>query len=129
MLKMTKIELVSSSFDVKSKKAVPFNVELSEYKVISNKKVKDVFKTRYRLSFSVRPKKGEFFLLNCSFESLYESDKNGRELLKEHIVVAHAVSYLREFVSNMTMRSPLPTIVIDPANTLTLLEEYKASRS
>lgn len=125
MLKMTKIELVSATFNVKSKKAAPFKVDLSEYKKIAEKKKADCFRIKYRLSFTVDSEQKDFFRLSCSFESSYECDDKGRELLKEHIVVAHAISYLREFVSNMTMRSPLPTVVIDPANALMLWKDYK----
>lgn len=127
MLKMIKMELVSASFEVKTKKAVPFKVELSDYKLVSDKKTKNGFRVSYRISFSIYSEKHDFFLLETSFESSYECDAAGRELLKDHIVIAHAVSYLREFVSNMTMRSPLPTIVIDPANSMILLNEYKES--
>lgn len=124
MLKMKEIDLVSASFEVKSKKRQPVNVQLLDFRKVSDKKENKKFRIKYRLSFSIQPNNGNFFLLNASFDSVYECDDAGKALLKEHIIIAHAVSYLREFVSNMTMRSSLPTIVIDPANAMMLLNEY-----
>lgn len=46
MLKMTKIELVSATFNVKSKKVAPFKVDLSEYKKIAEKKKSRLFQNK-----------------------------------------------------------------------------------
>lgn len=62
--------------------------------------------------------------MHCSFRLIYEGDKDCREKLKEHIVVAHAVTYLREFVSNITMRTKMPTLIIDPVNAFELWKKY-----
>lgn len=40
------------------------------------------------------------------------------------MISAHSIPYLREFVSNVTMRSPLPVLVIAPVNAPELWLEY-----
>lgn len=128
MLKMSKIELVSASFDVKKREVIlpDVAVQLIDFKHESL----DEASIKYRLSFSVNSEDKDVSLaIKCTFESVYNFDEAGKTLLKDHIVVAHAVSYLREFVANLTMRSPLPTLIIDPANALTLLKDFQTTEA
>lgn len=47
---------------------------------------------------------------------------------KNPMVLAHAIPYLREFVTNMTARMPVPVLILDPVNTILLYQRYKASQ-
>lgn len=48
---------------------------------------------------------------------------------KNPMVLAHAIPYLREFVTNMTARMPVPALILDPVNTILLYQRYKATLS
>ncbi len=48
---------------------------------------------------------------------------------KNPMVLAHAIPYLREFVTNMTARMPVPPLILDPVNTILLYKRYQASQS
>ena len=47
----------------------------------------------------------------------------------DSIAIAHAIPYLREFISNMTSRMQLNTLHIPPINAFFLVEEYNKENS
>jgi len=47
---------------------------------------------------------------------------------KSPMVLAHAIPYLREFVTNMTARMPVPPLILDPVNTILLYQRYLANK-
>ena len=44
------------------------------------------------------------------------------------VALAHIIPYLREFVSNMTNRLPVPPLMLDPINTHALVAAYEARK-
>ena len=79
------------------------------------------------ISFDVMDNvKDPVFKLKCKFMATYQADnKEECNVLKEHVVVAHFIPYLREYVSNITNRMPGPTLMLDPINTIQLWNEYQ----
>lgn len=41
------------------------------------------------------------------------------------MALAHIIPYLREFISNITNRLPAPVLMIDPINTIAMIEDYE----
>ena len=41
------------------------------------------------------------------------------------MALAHIVPYLREYVSNMTNRLPVPVLLLDPINTSAMVADYE----
>jgi hypothetical protein len=68
---------------------------------------------------------------NCKFSIEYSLDDepNNWDRLKDHVVIAHVLPFLREFVWNVTVRMPIGGVMINPLNTLLLLEEFKSRSS
>ena len=44
---------------------------------------------------------------------------------KDHLAVAHLVPYVREFISNITTRLPLSTLMLPPLNAHHLVRNYR----
>jgi hypothetical protein len=64
----------------------------------------------------------------CTFVATYargEESPMKWEDFHDHVAIAHLIPYLREFVSNITTRLPLPVLMIPPVNTRILIEEYR----
>jgi len=69
------------------------------------------------------------FQLMCSYRIVYEiKDESEADLLKDHVVLAHVIPYLREHISGLTVKSRFPVLYIDTINTLAMLEEYNKNR-
>ena len=69
------------------------------------------------------------FQLMCSYRIVYElKDESEATLLKDHVVLAHVIPYLREHISGLTVKSRFPVLYIDTKNTLDMLEEYNKNR-
>ncbi len=93
---------------------------------------------KYQLSaqmgFDIMLDEGEnaLFDFKCVFLTIYKG--NSKESLNEklnsrpHVILAHVIPYVREFVQNNTTRMPVPTLVMDPINTLSLFKEYEARK-
>ena len=64
----------------------------------------------------------------CAFLATYtrspESNMTWDEF-HDHIAVAHLIPFVREFVSNITNRLPLPVLMIPPLNTNQMVKEYQ----
>jgi hypothetical protein len=73
---------------------------------------------------------GQPFQLMCSYRIVYElKDESEAVLLKDHVILAHVIPYLREHISGLTVKSRFPVLYIDTINTLDMLEEYNKSRA
>ena len=48
---------------------------------------------------------------------------------KNSNAIAHIIPYLREFVSNMTNRMPIPILNLPPINTNLLVKNYEIYRT
>ena len=67
------------------------------------------------------------FEFNCSFLAHYSQDDDANMTWDEFadpIALSHIVPYLREFISNMTNRMPIPILMIPPINAYLLISEY-----
>ncbi len=64
----------------------------------------------------------------CKFGAFYRHEEaanmDWEDFSNEH-AVAHMIPYVREFISNITWRMPLPRLNLPPINAYRLIEEYK----
>lgn len=65
----------------------------------------------------------------CTYMARY-SRKNDANMtwdeFNDGMALSHVISYLREFVMNVTTRSVLPRVFLDPMNAHALVKRYKA---
>ena len=67
------------------------------------------------------------FRLTAKFCARYRKDKQeglSWDAFSNGVALAHTVPYLREFISNMTGRLPLPPLYIKALNTFLLVEDF-----
>lgn len=67
-----------------------------------------------------------------SFAVRYEAEGDREKLwasLKDHIVLAHCVPYVREFLSSMTTRMPITPLTVDMVNTHAMFEDFEKRSS
>lgn len=126
MLKLEKIQLTSSEFEA------PRNGELKSYCLaltgyqINEIKCDSGFCCDIALGFDLFGGESPQAKLKCRWCLRYSGEEESdRELLKEHIVVAHAIPYLREFAANTLMRAGFPQLLLEPTNAFRLWEEYR----
>jgi preprotein translocase subunit SecB len=66
--------------------------------------------------------------MESEFVAIYECGDNNNmswdEFNDVHIV-AHVLPYLREFISNMTNRMPVPVLNLPPVNAFLLVDKYR----
>lgn len=68
------------------------------------------------------------FKFTCSFFAHYSQEENANMSWDEFlnvIALSHIIPYLREFLSNMTNRMPIPVLLLPPINAYLLIEEYE----
>jgi len=68
------------------------------------------------------------YKLTCSFVAFYERTDESPMTWKEFedaMVIAHILPYVREFVSGVTLRLPLPPLMLPPTNAFALHKRYK----
>ena len=121
-LELKKVELVSCQFELTAKTETKYHLALSHF-ARKDRKGK-TFCSKTDIVFDLFDDVDSKAKFTCGFYLEYGGDAEGAELLRDHIIVAHAVPYLREFVCNMTMRSPLPKLIIPPVNAINLLKCY-----
>ena len=132
-LKLDLIQLKECVFKQKRRpgndKACVYNLALKKYDVRESNSDKGFLydvDLEFDLMFRVaRP----LIAFSCVYHMRYSGDAEGRMRLKEHIVVAHAIPYLREFVANLTMRSELPVLMMDPVNAVNLFNDFSSRSS
>lgn len=123
-LQLEKVHLIACNFKLKDSKDCSYSLELKHYESQESSR-NDGFEYTALLTFNIMSRvRKPVMAFECTFALGYKGDEEGRKRLKEHIVVAHSIPYLREFVSNVTMRSPLPVLVIAPVNAPELWREY-----
>lgn len=101
-------------------------LELTEFSKgsVSKTKGNHLFPVKVGFNMTVRgTEDSTLFEVNALFGITYElSSKKDKDLLKDHVIISHAVPYLRELVSNLTMRSVFPPLWLAPVNTQELLK-------
>lgn len=69
------------------------------------------------------------FRFTCAFIARYSRTADANMLWPEFadpLALAHIIPYLREFVTNMTARLPVPPLMLPPVNAGLLLAAYQA---
>ena len=67
------------------------------------------------------------FEFKCSFVAHYSRAEDAAmswEEFTDAMALTHIVPFVREFLSNMTNRMPMPTLILPPTNVFVLLEEF-----
>jgi hypothetical protein len=68
------------------------------------------------------------FSLTCDFVARYErqgDDSMPWDEFSSPVALAHIIPYLREFISNMTNRLPIPVLMLDPINTFMMIADLE----
>lgn len=130
-LKMTAANLVSCDFEIKSGNNKSYCLKLLAYEANeSQEDQNDKFSYNAKLSYDLMSGvKKPLCKFRCTFELQYTGNAEGRKLLKEHIVVAHSIPYLREFVSNLTMRTSITALTLEPVNAIQLWDRYRTEKN
>lgn len=72
------------------------------------------------------------FQFTCDFLARYERDPEQENMqwkdFGSAVALAHIIPYLREFVSNMTNRLPVPVLMLNPINTHAMVENFEQRR-
>lgn len=71
------------------------------------------------------------YSLICTFIAVYTRPEGANmawDEFKDEIIVAHILPYLREFVSSVSLRLPLPPLVLPPTNAFALVNNYRANQ-
>jgi len=79
------------------------------------------------------------FSFKCSFLAFYSKDEENANMtwdeFRDVLALAHVIPYLRELISNITNRLPIPVLMLPPTNAFKLVEDHdervtrKASKS
>ena len=67
------------------------------------------------------------FEFKCAFLAHYSREEDSAmtwEEFTDAMALTHVVPFLREFLSNMTNRMPVPALILPPTNVFVLLDEY-----
>jgi len=71
-------------------------------------------------------------ILRCTFGAQYsrndESQMTWRDF-SDGLAVMHMVPFVREFVSSVTLRMPLPALILQPTNVNMLVADYKLRKT
>jgi len=67
------------------------------------------------------------FKFTCQFVARYTRRDDGMAWkdFTSAIALAHIIPYLREFVSNITNRLPVPVLILPPINTNAMIADYE----
>ena len=124
-LKLEKISLLSSRFEVKPGAAESkYQLALTNYRHKS-RRVDDGFGVDIILDFDLFGQDQKEIKFKCRWILSYSGAKEDKTLLKEHIVVAHAIPYLREYAANTLMRAGFRQNLLDPTNAFHLWKAYQ----
>lgn len=67
------------------------------------------------------------FEFKCSFVAHYSREEDSAmswDEFTDAMALTHIVPFLREFLSNMTNRMPMPTLILPPTNVFVLLDDF-----
>lgn len=69
-------------------------------------------------------------IFKCTFSIRYSSggDPGCLDALKDHVIIAHILPFLREFVWNTTMRMPVAGLMMRPVNAVQLIDRFKRTQ-
>ena len=124
-LKLEKISLLSSRFEFKpGAEESKYQLTLTGYKSKSCR-VEDGFGAVITLDFDLFGQEQKQIKFKCRWQLRYRGAKEDKGLLKEHIVVAHAIPYLREYAANTLMRAGCQQNLLDPTNAFHLWKKYQ----
>lgn len=65
--------------------------------------------------------------LECTFVAIYSKTSETTvswDDFSDGLAVAHIIPYLREFISNITNRMPVPPLTLKPVNAFTLVDAF-----
>lgn len=124
-----KVFLLKSSFEMVNPSGEQvYNLHLASYNI---KPVEDDSQAgkslrMYEFSFDIMYKvENPLFNFLCDFAVIYSREDDAimtwEEFSDSH-ALAHIIPYLREYVSNMTNRLPVPVLILPPINTASLLK-------
>ena len=72
------------------------------------------------------------FSFHCLFLAHYAKDQQHPNMdwneFTDAMALAHAMPFVRELLSNITNRLPLPVLMLSPVNVFELIEKYKAAK-
>jgi len=68
------------------------------------------------------------FTCKFSIEYSAKGESTDWSLVKDHIIVAHVLPFIREFMWNITMRMPIDGVMIHPVNAHQLVDRFRAAR-
>lgn len=72
------------------------------------------------------------FDFRCNFLVIYERAENAAMTWQDFsnaIALSHVVPYLREFVSNVTNRMPVPVLILPPMNVNLMLADFEFQKA
>lgn len=125
MLKLEKIQLTFSEFkSPQDGELKSYCLSLTDYH-INSVDCTSGFCCDVSLVFDLFGKEHLPSKLICGWRLRYSGDEDDRDLLKEHIVVAHSIPYLREFAANTLMRAGFPQLLLEPTNAFRLWKMYR----
>jgi preprotein translocase subunit SecB len=70
--------------------------------------------------------------LSCSFLAVYSKTENATidwSAFSDGLALAHMLPFVREFVSSITNRMPIPPLMIPPVNAFELVQGYLARKA
>ena len=70
--------------------------------------------------------------LICTYLAIYttkEPTKACWDEFSDGLAVAHMIPYVREFISSVTNRMPLPPLMMKPVNAFVLVDNYNAGKN
>lgn len=70
-------------------------------------------------------------LLVCTFGAVYSRTDESQMTwagFTDELAVLHLVPFVREFVSSVTLRMPVPALILQPTNVSMLVAEYRARK-
>ncbi len=84
------------------------------------------------ISFNVFDDKADPGLIfDCCYAVVYLKKKDSPfnwEEFDDALALAHIIPYVRELISNLTNRMPVPPLILPPYNTFSLVEEFKKKK-
>ena len=131
MPKIENISLITSLFiDLnKSPKKIPYSLTLTEYERFINCKDDECILSADATFNLMEDVEEAVMAFVCRYRIQYSAKaKEEFKVLTDPLILAHIIPYLREHVSNMTMRSRFPVLFLESINTNVLLKNYQEKK-
>lgn len=134
-IKFRDIQLLSSEFEVLrpvESEELKYNLELTQLEK-SSKAVDGGSEMFYTVGFDLmHDVQNPHCNLNCVFTARYfrgDDASMSWEKFTDANAISHVVAYVREFVMNLTSRSSLPRLYLNPLNTNSLVKRFRDSQA